>query len=198
MKNINPIFHIYSKLIFYIAAIFVVINSITIANEVTNQTIDQLSKYGTEALAFQISYISLAKELIPLNIELILSWLLVIECQYKMKTKTKDHFPDVQSHIFLFMLLLIVGLAISLSLAYFKTITWLQTFSINIEEIIIVTLKVFFFAFSLNFWRKFQKKFINQNWHMFPTAFFCLAIIIASFGSIFFLNYTINQIIKST
>lgn len=77
--------NIYLSPIFMISLVLVVINSLSMAGTLTNQTLEELSRFGSENLAFQTVCVALLREIVPVSTGLTLALVAVLNCQYRIK-----------------------------------------------------------------------------------------------------------------
>lgn len=184
---------VYISPLFVIAALFAVYSSYSMTNALTQTTLAELSRYGTQEAAFQIIYMSVLRELVPISVGLLLSWLLVMNCQYKINKGGSDSLDSIASHILFVFTLLGLGVLVSVAVAYFKVDVTKSGLVFSALDVVLPVIKGMCFALVFFTFRQFHLKYSSTKKTVVGTAFVCAAIIFGNMVSVFLVNFIVNS-----
>ena len=183
---------VYVSPIFMISLVLVVINSLSMASTLTNQALEELSRFGAEKLAFQTVCVALFREVIPVSTGLTLALVAVLNCQYRIKNQLSDFLLSIYFHLIWVLSLIAIGLIVSITFAYVEFASLPTNTNLSFSDLALPIIKGMAFSFSLYWLRRVQVKIMQVEWPFMLSFLACFALVIISSASILFFDYGIT------
>lgn len=183
---------IYLSPVFMISLVLVVINSLSMASALTNQALEELSRFGAEILAFQTVCVALLREIIPVSTGLTLALVAVLNCQYRIKYELPDFLLSVYSHLIWVLSLIAIGLIVSITFAYIELSSLPTNSNLVFSDLALPILKGTAFSLSLYWLRRVHVKIMQVERTFMFSFFACFALVVASSVSILLSDYGVT------
>lgn len=180
---------IYLSPLFMISLVLVVISSLSMASTLTNQALEELSRFGAEKLAFQTVCVALLREVIPVSTGLILASLAVFHCQFRIKNKLPDFLSSVYANLIWVLSLIAIGLIVSITFAYVEFASLPTNANLSFSDLALPVLKGSVFSFSLYWLRRVHVKVVQVKGTLMFSLFACFALVVVSTASILLFDY---------